>query len=87
MVEAVDHLIMGVEINLDAVPVDFETDEDSGEVTAFNDEVRVMAVGSTRAEAERKFREALASMLFHEFTHERPIPPAIARHVKLTASA
>jgi len=81
------HRVMGVEINLSAVPVDFEIDEESGEVTAFNDELRVMAVGSTRDEAESRFRIALERLLYYEFTHERPLPPAIAKHVKLTAGA
>lgn len=76
---------MGVEINLSAVPVDFEVDEETGEVTAYNDELRVMAVGSTRADAESRFRSALERLLYYELTHERPLPPAIAWHIKLTA--
>ena len=78
---------MGVEIDLSAVPLDFESDEETGEVTAYNDELRIMAVGSTRAEAESRFRSALERLLYYEFTHKRPLPPAIARHIKLTAGA
>jgi predicted RNase H-like HicB family nuclease len=78
---------MGIEIDLDAVPVDFEVDEHSGEVTAFNDEARVMAVGQTKAEAEHNFREALSALLFFEFNHERPMPTVIAKYIRITAGS
>lgn len=39
--------------------IHFEVDSGSGEVTAFNDDLRIMAIGKDREEATARFHEAL----------------------------
>lgn len=45
----------------DDIPIFFETDE-SGEVTAYNDDLRIMAIGPDEETAAAKFRDALAAL-------------------------
>lgn len=70
-----------IDVDLDAIPRDYERDEDTGEVTAFNDDLRVMAVGVTDAEADAKFNEAVQALAQHEIASGRRLPDVIQARV------
>ena len=56
------------------VPYEYAYDTDSGEVTAFNDELRIMAIGSTPDEAEARFQIALVHWLIAELRAGNALP-------------
>jgi predicted RNase H-like HicB family nuclease len=68
-------------IDLQDVPYEYAYDLDSGDVTAFNDDLRVMAVGSSVAEAEENFRVALRHWLLAELLGGRALPERIREAV------
>ena len=63
-----------VTIDLHELPVEYEYDQESGDVTAFNDDLRVMAVGSTPAEAEARFHDALVFWFLEELRSGKALP-------------
>jgi len=68
-------------IDLREVPVEFEYDAESGDVTAFNDDLRVMAVGATPAEAESRFHEALVYWFVEELRTGNVLPGLIRERI------
>ncbi len=70
-----------VRLDLDVVgiPVEFEYDRASGEVTAYNDELRVMAIGRTPPEAEASFRSAVVALLVEAIATGSPVPASLRR--------
>lgn len=67
---------MTLQIRVDAhdVPHAFEQDPESGQFTAYNDDLRVMAIGQTREEAEARFVEAVEDLVTQELSAGRPLP-------------
>jgi hypothetical protein len=63
------------DIEIHGVPVTLETDPDTGEVTAYNDALRVMAVGADEAQARRHFDEALRAQVKRDLNSGRPLHP------------
>lgn len=78
-----EHTQFSVQLDLTDIPVEYEYDQVSGEVTAFNDDLRILAVGSTPAEAEHRFLEALARWLQTEFRSGKGLPDTIREQVTL----
>lgn len=78
---------MDLHIDVDAVPISWDRDDESGEVTAYNDDQRVMAIADTPEEAARRFRETLGAMVLRELTAGRPLPEVLRRHVRLLTPA
>jgi predicted RNase H-like HicB family nuclease len=76
-----EHTRLSVRLDLADIPVEFEYDRDSGEVSAFNDDLRILAVGSTPQEAEQRFLEALTRWLQTEFRSGKGLPDPIREHV------
>lgn len=57
---------LSADLDVTGIPFELQYDSESGEVTAFNDDLRVAAVGSTPAEAEEKFRLAVLALVVQE---------------------
>lgn len=76
-----EHTRLSVRLDLADIPVEYEYDRDSGEVSAFNDDLRILAVGSTPQEAEQRFLEALARWLQTEFRSGKGLPDPIREQV------
>lgn len=62
-------------IEFEGVPVFIETDPETGEVTAFNDDLRVMAVGKDEHTARRRFLDALGAQVTRDLNRGRPLDP------------
>lgn len=75
-----------IHIDHEKVPVSYETDP-SGEITAYNDDLGVMAVGPDRPTAAARFREALAYQLAVDLSEGRPLPSSLRSHVKTLVHA
>ena len=60
-------------------PMELEYDEESGEVTAFNDDLRIMAVGTSPSDAKARFEDALMQWLLEEI--RLGLPEAIRKHL------
>jgi hypothetical protein len=78
-----EHTQLSVQLDLTDIPVEYEYDRDSGEVSAFNDDLRILAIGSTPREAEQRFLEALARWLQTEFRSGKGLPDPIREQVTL----
>lgn len=78
-----EHTQFSVQLDLTDIPVEYEYDRDSGEVSAFNDDLRILAIGSTPREAEQRFLEALARWLQTEFRSGKGLPETIRERVTL----
>lgn len=78
-------MVLRLNINLDNVPFTMEQDPDTGQVTARNDDLRVMAIGRDKSEAAARFQVALAALARQEVEAGRPLPEALARHQKVLA--
>jgi hypothetical protein len=78
-----EHTRFSVKLDLTDVPLEYAYDRVSGEVSAFNDDLRVHAIGSTPAQAEQRFREALARRLQIEFRSGNGLPATICDQVTL----
>lgn len=76
-----EHTRLSVRLDLADIPVEYEYDRNSGEVSAFNDDLRILAVGSTPQEAEQRFLEALARWLQTEFRSGKGLPDQIREQV------
>jgi hypothetical protein len=70
-----------IDVDLQAIPREFERDEETGEVTAYNDDLRVMAVGADKAEASARFEQSVAALAQHEIAQGRKLPDVIQRWV------
>jgi hypothetical protein len=70
-----------IEVDVAAIPRRYETDGDTGEVTAFNDDLRIMAVGQDAAEADVHFNSAVVSMAEHEIARGRGLPEIIQSRI------
>lgn len=75
---------ISVLFDLSDIPVEYTYDADSGEVTAFNDDLRILAVGTNPREAEERFLEALARWLQTEIRAGKPLPDPIREQVTFT---
>jgi predicted RNase H-like HicB family nuclease len=78
-----EHTQFSVQLDLTDIPVEYEYDPESGEVSAFNDDLRILAIGSTPGEAEHRFLEALARWLETEFRSGKGLPDPIRERVTL----
>ena len=65
---------LSLEVTLLDVPVQLEYDEETGEVTAYNDALRIMAVGTTPADARARFDAALLRWMEEELRTNMPEP-------------
>lgn len=81
-----EHTRLSVRLDLSDIPVEYEYDHESGEVSAFNDDLRILAIGSTPREAEVKFLEALARWLQTEFRSGKGLPEPIREQVTFVDS-
>jgi hypothetical protein len=76
-----------IHIDVGAIPVVLESDADSGEVTAFNDALNVMAVGTTAEDARSRFHAALVEKVTWDLARGRPLPDLLRPHVRTPVSA
>lgn len=81
-----EHTQFSVQLDLTDIPVEYAYDRESGEVSAFNDDLRILAIGSTPREAEQRFLEALARWLQTEFRSGKGLPDPIREQVTLIDS-
>ena len=72
---------ISVLFDLSDIPVAYDYDRESGEVTAYNDDLRILAVGSTPGEAEERFVVALTRWLQTEIRAGKPLPDPIREQV------
>jgi hypothetical protein len=79
-----EHTQISVLFDLSDIPVAYEYDPESGEVTASNDDLRILAVGSTPREAEERFLEALARWLQTEIRAGKALPVPLREQVTLS---
>ena len=70
-----------ITLDLQEVPVEYEYDPGSGDVTAFNNDLRVMAIGRSPAEAEAKFIQALMYRVLAELRAGRALPGLITERI------
>ena len=68
---------MTFRIEFDGVPVTVERDPETGEVTAYNDDLRVMAVASDEETARQRFLDALAIQVRRDLNTGRPLHPRL----------
>lgn len=57
------------------VPVSIETDPETGQVTVYNDDLRVMAIGNDEDTARRRFLDALEAQVRRDLNSGRPLDP------------
>ena len=77
---------MDIHIDYEAILVSFESDE-SGETTAFNDDLGVMAIGPDEETARARFHAALTRQVAHELSQGRPLPDPLRAHVRVLVGA
>jgi hypothetical protein len=72
---------LGVRIEFNSVPVSYETDAETGEVTAYNDDLRVMAIGADEQTARERFFAALRLQVRRDLIGGRPLHPRLRENV------
>lgn len=70
-----------IDVDLDAIPFQIEVDPETGQVTAFNDDIRVMAIGRDEEEAHDRFKIAVVALAEAEIAAGRPLPGVIQSRI------
>lgn len=74
---------MRLDINLDLSDIPFETTvDDDGAVTAYNDDLQVVATGDTGDEAAGNFQTAVAELIDYCLTTGAPLPDLLRPRLK-----
>ena len=69
-------------IEFEGVPVSIETDPETGEVTAYNDDLRVMAIAKDADTARRRFLDALGAQVRRDLNRGRPLNPHLRERTR-----
>lgn len=75
-----------IRIRYEDIPIYYEVDG-SGEVTAYNDDLRIMAVGPDTPTATANFRDALTFQVAEDLAHGRPLPMQLRSSVDVQTLA
>ena len=72
---------MQIAIEVEGVPVSVEIDPKTGQVTAYNDDLRVMAIAHDEATARQRFLRALELQVRRDLKSGRPLNPHLRERV------